>query len=257
MTADVASALFVFAASLSVATVLAALQELREGRWAWPTPGVHLAQGGVVAEATVAPVRAVHRSALVLRLVCPVLLAAGVVPRLAAVLTFIGLAVTLLLRLKHNTLFMAVGMGAIACGPTLTGGGGTSAVAAESAWTYATVAVLVLGLYVGGAITKMQSVQFRTGSTLLLIAVTRAPRLARTWESVSWRTWQGLAIVVIASEVLVVVLLAIPGGLGAAFVVGLALHSALATIQPGRLIPFQIATLGAYPAAAAGFALLW
>ena len=257
MTMTSADALGVFTVLLAVATVLAALQEVREGRWAWPPVGTHLAQGGVVTPETAGTVRWANRAALVLRLVGPVLLLAGVAPRAAAVLTCVGLALALLLRFKHNTAFMATGMVLVACGPTVVVRGGDAIATAGAGWTLGGVAVLLVGLYVGGALTKLQSEQFRSGSTLLLVATTRLPRVAPRLEAWPWQVWRGLASAVVVTEVALVVLLAVPGGLVAALAVGLVLHSALATIQPGRLVPFQVATLGGYPAAAAGFALLW
>lgn len=256
MSVGTADALGIFTGMLAVATLLAALQELRERRWAWPSVGTHLAQGGVVAHETVGVVRWANRAALLLRVGGPVLLLAGAAPRVAVVLTFVGLAVALLLRFKHNTAFMAAGAALVACGPTVVVRGGTD-LDGPAGWTLAGVAVLLVGLYVGGALTKAQSEQFRTGSTILLVATTRLPRLAPRLEAWPWRVWQGAASVVVVAEIALVVLLAVPGGLVAALVVGLLLHSLLATIQPGRLVPFQVATLGAYPAAAAGFALLW
>ncbi|MFI2485425.1 hypothetical protein ACH47X_00880 [Promicromonospora kroppenstedtii] len=158
-----------------------------------------------------------------------------------------------LIRFKHNTLFMTAGMGIlIFCSsiPTLRSDPGE-----VSPWTLGAVAVLISGLYVGGALAKVQSEQFRSGATLYVIATARLSRHAWVYniQPVAWRR---VAQGVIVSEVLLMGLLAFPDALALALGVGFVLHASFALIQPTRLVPFQIAALGAYPAASAGFAML-
>jgi hypothetical protein len=254
MSLSAEDALMVFVIALSASTVLAALQELREGRWAGLRVGERLARGGIVTDQTVGFIRWVMKLTIMMRVAFPILVILGIAPRVSAILTAMSLLMSILIRFKHNTLFMAAGMAILACGPSLPTPWSDSA--DVSPWTLGAVSVLISGVYLGGAVTKLQSEQFRSGATLYVIFTARFGR--HDWvyriRSVSWGC---AAQVVIMSEMLLTGLVAFPGALALALGVGGVLHASFALIQPGRLVPFQLAALGAYPAASAGFALLW
>jgi uncharacterized membrane protein YphA (DoxX/SURF4 family) len=252
---DVNPLLF-FVVAASSATTLATLQELREGWWDGPALGSHLTRGAVVNLETRSSIQLANRAALAVRIIGPILILAGIFPRAGALATALALTVTLLIRFKHNTLFTAVGMTVIACTPaipTLR----VADVAAPDPWTLGSVTILLVGLYIGGGIAKLQSDQFRSGSTIFLIWITKFPSTTECAERVPHVLWRTLGLSVIALEIIIPFVLSIPGALIIALAIGGIIHVGFSMIQPGRLIPFQIATLGSYPAAASGFALLW
>lgn len=240
-----------FQAALGLAVSLGGLTELLEGRLKWSAVGHVMARsGGRGAHERERVLEAVNRISIVGRLSLGLPLAVGSGGALLSWTVVFLLAVALRLRPKHNLLYIATCIVVISTvGPIDLFDSSSSTI---PLWAPVTVAILLFGLYINGAWWKWTSPQFRSGATLYVI-VTRyrlryRPDVGHEWQaSERLRSWcHRTALMVIAVEVALPVLLSIPPLAPIAFGVGAVFHTILLAVQPSRLLPFQIATLASY-----------
>jgi len=243
-----------FQASIGIAVAAGAVVEFSEGRWAWRALGSRLTGSASPGSREREHIlEAFNRTSLVGRLALGVPLACGLGGPLAAWLAVLLLTVALRLRFKHNMLYIT--LCAIVVAATETGRYAASASAEVPLWGPLSVLVLVFGLYLNGAWWKLKSVQFRSGATIYIILesfrhrrIGKVVNLLHTQVSpknvrMSCRI---AAAAVIGVEASLPVAFMIPALTYPGMAIGILLHAAFLIVQPGRLLPFQIAVVGSY-----------
>ena len=232
----------VFTSALAFATMAQVVVEIRSWR-----RSRYRGSGGAGSSVPV-PHAVAARSSILLSLAG--LLLVGVQTRGAAIGMVAVLAAGQLVRRKHTTQYLAICSIVAAIPPHVPRLG----VEGHVPWgAYAAGASALAMLYFGGAITKLQSAQFRSGASLYIISV----RLRRRWSlhgnqrRVRGRTWRACALTIVFVELLIPVGLILPQTSIPTAVTGAAMHAGFLLIDPGRLLPFQSVTVGSYACAIA------
>jgi hypothetical protein len=240
-----------FQAALGSAVTLGGLIELAERRWNWSAFSHQMARSELPgADERERVLEIANRASMIGRVLLGAPLAVGIGGAVLAWSTVLLLALALRLSYKHNLMYIT------ACIAVIASTGTQGLLAPDRSpvpvWAPAAVTVLLFGLYMNGAWWKWKSVQFRSGATLYVILISsRIGNLVGIHHSESIpesiRKWcHRAALLVIASEAALPVLLLIPPITPFAVAAGALLHVMFLAVQPSRLLPFQMAALGSY-----------
>ncbi|MFJ5071614.1 hypothetical protein ACIQC7_34880 [Kitasatospora sp. NPDC088556] len=255
-----------FRIALGLALAVRFLLALGHGGWNRLTPGTYSAfaltrrhgarQARRIARA--------YKPVLAARPAAALALAAGVLPRLSALLVLAALAYELTYAKSPNTLRFAILMTTTL---VLAGNPGTGwpehRLSTHNTWAQVLAVLVTTDLYWNSAWQKARSPQFRTGLYLaqwvhvyaqvkdrlpsgehLIPGIVR--RHLGDLSQRSIRAWRLVAVTVIALEILLPPALLTEQTRTAAIIAGIALHTGFSGLKPRQLIAFSTVTLASY-----------
>ncbi|MGW1373006.1 hypothetical protein ACWD6P_01840 [Streptomyces sp. NPDC002446] len=256
----------IFRMLVGAACTLKFLGELTQGTWNFLAHGSYSRfelrkLRGADAELLVC---ALYRPVVIARLVAALMLTAGVLPRVAAVLVALGLAFELSYLYRFNTIYLMLTVACLVFAGAPGNGFALSYARTDAnTWSQFLIVLITLDMYWNSAWIKVRSAQFRSGLRMaqwLESGAALGPRLPRreyhypaflvrhlgNSSPAALRTWRPVSLFVIFLEVAIPVALLFPPTRPYGIAAGIIMHLCFWGLLPVTLVGFSLGSVASY-----------